>query len=66
MGIENWTPAQMGTIQQLVEEVSSLSDMAARRNLAQRLQQKLQKTQKWGKKYKGRRWHQTLEALLED
>ena len=64
--IENWTPAQMGTIQQLVEEVSSLSDMAARRNLAQRLQQKLQKTQKWGKKYKGRRWHQTLEALLED
>jgi len=62
--IERWTPREMGTIQQLVEQISSLPDPESRCRLARRLQQKLQEGKKWGKEYQDRSWHQALEGIL--
>jgi CRISPR-associated protein Cmr6 len=62
--IARWHARDMGTLPQLIEQLSKIPDAARRQQLAHQLQQKLKEAGKWTRNYQSKPWYQTLEKLM--
>jgi CRISPR-associated protein Cmr6 len=62
--IARWHARDMGTLPQLIEQLSKIPDAARRQQLAHQLQQKLKEAGKWTRNSQSKPWYQTLEKLM--
>lgn len=62
--VARWQARDMGTLPQLIEQLSKIPDAARRQQLAHQLQQKLKEAGKWTRNYQSKSWYQALEKLM--
>jgi CRISPR-associated protein Cmr6 len=62
--IARWHARDMGTLPQLIEQLSKIPDAARRQQLAHQLQQKLKEAGKWTRNSQSKPWYQMLEKLM--
>ena len=61
--IERWKSKDMGQLDTLIKRITSLGDQSRQRELAQLLQQKLARANRWRDKYSDKKWYQAIDGL---